>query len=229
MKKPTFAVLGLVVALGAPSTWACFSCEGIPVPSTYHRTVANTGNWSSSSTWQGGSLPAAGHNILVPAGKTLTVDINSTTLYGTIVVEGTLKFRTSANTKLHCDTILVAENAGFDIGASNARVPASTTVEIVFDGGNLSVAHDPKLVTRGLVSEGRVGIWGSNKTAFRSLATTSGASGTSTITLSSAPTGWRVGDQIVITGVTFRPRPTAPKPSPPTTKSAPSTPSAATA
>ncbi len=52
-------------------------------------TSAATGDWSAGATWAGGAAPAAGDNIVLSAGHTVTFDADAVAgVYGTLDVRG---------------------------------------------------------------------------------------------------------------------------------------------
>src|SRR5262245_39134914 len=58
-----------------------------PDSAVTHRVVAD-GRWTDPKTWQGGKLPEADANVLVPHGKSVTVDGLDSVPLRTIRVDG---------------------------------------------------------------------------------------------------------------------------------------------
>lgn len=160
------------------------------------------GNWSDSSTWSAG-VPGANANVLVPQGLTVTVDgMENAARLRTIRVDGTLTFDTTVNTSLWVDTIIVERSGTFQIGTLGQPVDANVTATVVFaDRGPIDLAWDPKQFSRGLVSHGNVSIYGQQVTSFVPAAGDL-ARGTTEIVVGLTPTGWNVGDHLVISGNT---------------------------
>ena len=162
--------------------------------------VANSGNWTESSTWQGGQLPPASADILIPMGKTLTVNSQITTKFESVQIEGTLRFATNANTELWVDTIRSGHHGTLEIGTSANPIAPNVTARVVFaDLGAIDRAVDPQQLSRGAILHGPTTMYGAAKTHRITVATFPTA-GATTLQLSSAPTGWRIGDELVITG-----------------------------
>ncbi|MDH4444597.1 MAG: hypothetical protein QE267_05655, partial [Akkermansiaceae bacterium] len=65
-------------------------------------TAATTGNWSDTSTWFGGVQPGVEDDVIIPVGRTVT--LNENVECGGIVVEGKLTVE-RANRTLVCDSI----------------------------------------------------------------------------------------------------------------------------
>lgn len=162
--------------------------------------VATGGNWSSASSWVGG-VPTANAKVHIPAGVTITVDGEFSARIKWIRVDGRLRFTTNQNTRLLVETIGVTPNGELEIGKASQPVAGNVTARITFiDNGNIDINYDPLLMSRGLVSYGKVVMFGQWKTPF--LKTNHWVpAGSNTITLESTPVNWKVGDQIVMSGI----------------------------
>ena len=166
-------------------------------------TAVQSGAWTSSSTW-GGSVPNANSRVYIPAGRTVTLTGAIAPVIDWVRVEGTLSLPGSSNTSITVGTILVTPSGQLSIGSSGSPVPAANTVTISFPSNTtINTTWDRWLVTRGIIAQGGFSSYGAAKTAFRSLATHPSAGATS-ITLSTAPSGWQVGDHLVLTGTSWQ-------------------------
>lgn len=162
--------------------------------------ATRSGNWSNSEIWKNGQLPDAGATVLIPSGVEVNYDVpHDTTIFG-LRIDGILAFSRETDTTLNIDTIVVSPTGTLDIGSLCSPIPSTTNINITFsNNGDIDVGWDPGLLSRGLISHGSVSIHGANKTTFLKVAAPPMA-GAERIELEESPQGWRVGDQIVITG-----------------------------
>lgn len=167
------------------------------------------GDWSSGSTWYNTDSdtqvkPVAGDTILIPEGITVTYDQNDDTEYGTVRVDGEMAFKTDRDTKIVLDTFFIDHTGTLRIGSEGSPLPANRNCTIEYaDNGDLDVTNDPVKMQRGLVCLGQALIYGAPKQAFRRLTTGLAASATS-CTLDGSVDGWKVGDEILITGTRMK-------------------------
>jgi lysophospholipase L1-like esterase len=176
-----------------------------------HRAIAS-GDWSAPATWQGGVVPANGATVRIPAGIEVRYDVSSTTRIDTIRVDGTFRFANDRDTLLVVDTLFVPVRSGvLEIGTPTAPIPEQFTARILItgdrrDGSNntLLLPADTKQFGRGVISKGRATMHGADKDSWLTLAGDALA-GASSLTLSRAPSGWRVGDVIVVAGTQTTP------------------------
>ncbi len=169
-------------------------------PGTVTNTVAASGNWRNATTWQGSQLPSDNAVILIPMGQTLTIDSQLTPKFKSIQIEGTLRFAPNVNTELWVDTIWSGQHGTLEIGTVATPIDPNVTARIVFaDLGPIDRSIDPTQVSRGAVLMGPTHMHGAAKTHRITVATFPTA-GTTSLQLSSAPVGWQIGDEIVITG-----------------------------
>ncbi len=174
----------------------------VPVQAA-NRQVVQSGPWSNPATW-GGTLPSAGQNLYVPAGKALQVDVFNDSAFGTLRVDGNISFVSSANVRIKVDTLVVTSTGSFEVGAELARVPNTKKIEIVIaNNGSINRSWDPNNISRGVILQGKTRIYGSNKSAYHELAVDP-AAGSTQIQLATTPVGWVKGDIIAITATKFR-------------------------
>ena len=94
----TYSLPKLIVLL---LIFAGFSTESIAITNT---AITNNGDWNTAGTWSLNRVPASGDDIVIPAGITVHVNINSPTYSAmTIAVNGTLNFGTGQKINLDCD------------------------------------------------------------------------------------------------------------------------------
>ena len=162
--------------------------------------AAISGNWSSPSTWQRGRVPDEGSRVLVPEGVVLTLDGELTPSLKWLRVNGELRFATDRDTELRVDTLVTAPGSRLEIGTAEQPIPSNVRAQVVFaDLGPLNVDNDPMLMGRGAILHGSTRIHGAAKTSAVTAAIDP-QRGDQQIVLDAQPSGWAVGDQLVIAG-----------------------------
>jgi hypothetical protein len=158
-----------------------------------------SGNWSDPSTWIGGRVPGAADTVIIAWGHTVTYDLTDSRVSGvTIADNAKLSFAPGQTALLRTDkNILVLGD--LEMKPSSATVHHTIRFvdvdELKFVGGGMNVVDtDIGLWVRG---DGLLDIAGTPKTSWTRLEAGANA-GNTFITLQSAPTGWRVGDEISI-------------------------------
>jgi hypothetical protein len=157
-----------------------------------------SGNWSDPATW-GGKLPGPSDTPLISSGHTVTYDLATASYAGVSISSGaTLQFDAGRNATLQSSANVVVE------GKLSMRPSSASIVHILqfinideskFVGGGMDViTADVGLWAMG---SGLLDLIGSPKTSFVRAAGNI-PSGTGTISLSSAPSGWRADDDITI-------------------------------
>jgi hypothetical protein len=157
-----------------------------------------SGNWSDPATW-GGKLPGPSDIPLISSGHTVTYDLTTASYAGVSVSSGaTLQFNSSASATLQSSGNVVVE------GKLSMRPASASVIQLLqfininessFVGGGMEVlTTDVGLWAMGT---GVLDLVGTAKTAFVRAAG-SVASGSTTISLNSTPSGWQAGDDIAI-------------------------------
>ncbi len=165
-------------------------------------TALRSGLWSDPATWSNGTIPGANSKVVVPLGVTVTYDVDSSADIFWLLVDGVMNFSTTVSTKLVIDTIVVSPEGAWRQGTVSAPIPANLTSRVIFsDRGAINMTWDTNLISRGLISHGETSIVGAEKLSHSKIAPA--AAGSNTITLTSAPQGWRIGDTIVVPGTKF--------------------------
>ena len=196
-----------------------------------YKSIAS-GNWSNASIWghntgngvfaSDGTLPGNDANVLISTGTVVTVDgnesvdlNNSRVALRTIRDDGTLRFDPNADTRLLVDTIIVEPIGVFEMGTAATPITANHKARLVFADREMGLtpaqqvtfdaaqlAWDPLQFSHGLVSHGDVSIYGSTVTSFVNVGAGLNEKATSIDLSASPPTGWQVGDRLVISGST---------------------------
>jgi Ca2+-binding RTX toxin-like protein len=157
------------------------------------------GDWTNASTWADGAVPGDGARVLIPIGVRVTVNGSIAARLSTVRVDGTLAFSTTANSILRADTVVVGGTGTFEMGTATAPIPVQYTARLIItNDGPIDRVRDPFGISRGLISHGTVSMYGAAKSSQIEVVGNLTAGATS-VNLSTAPAGWRVGDSIVVT------------------------------
>lgn len=160
------------------------------------RAATQSGEWSAAATW-GGTLPQDRDIVHIPEGITVTLSDRLTSRLKTLRVDGTLRFRTDRDTELRVETLVSTCPGTVEIGTPGNPVQSGTNARVVFiDDGTIT---DDKLLGRGAILIGKTVVHGAAKT-HRAIISPQARQGDASLRLRSAPAGWQVGDELVITG-----------------------------
>jgi G8 domain/Right handed beta helix region/Peptidase inhibitor family I36 len=158
-------------------------------------TATANGNWSATSTWTPARVPTAADVVSIPAGRSVTYDQVSNAAITCVDVSGTLTFVTTSDTRLTTGTLLIPNGGTLQIGPE----PAAYRAEIVITEQPLDTTGvDPEQYGTGVLIAGTVSIAGAPKTPTFTRLTTEPIAGATTLMLSETPTGWQVGDRLVL-------------------------------
>jgi hypothetical protein len=165
--------------------------------------VADAGAWSTASNWYPVGVPAAGDNVLIGEGVSVTYDIDApTTSISYVRLDGTLAHPHNASTAINVNTVFITPTGAHRIGSSTSPLSASRTCRIIFSSStDMDASGDTALQTKGIVSAGTRAYFGASKTFRLKVASNAGpAAGATQIILEAQPGGWVVGDRITICG-----------------------------
>jgi hypothetical protein len=175
--------------------------------------AVKSGNWGDATTW-GGRVPVAGDVVQVPGPFTVTVDGvyrypatpagDQGALKAIIVSKGaTLAFQPAVNTEIVVDT-LFNDRGTLQIGTQDQRIAAKVTAVIQFPNADpmFPTSIDPRRITRGIISDGILTMYGGHKSAWKTLAADAQAQATS-LALEDAPNGWQDNDKLVLASTNF--------------------------
>jgi Domain of unknown function (DUF4347)/G8 domain/PKD domain len=166
------------------------------------------GNWFDPNIWKNGKLPTDGAQVFIPEGVRVNYAQESNSRLYTLRVDGTLDFGVKSNTKMLVDTLFVSSEGKLFIGQENNSVQANKTAKIIFTSDKaIDTQWDPEQLSRGLISQGQVQIYGADKLDFVALKQDALAGEKELIlnlpTGTNAPLGWQVGDQLVLGGTNY--------------------------
>jgi len=174
----------------------------VPRAEATHVAVAH-GSWFDPSTWANGEVPGDDAKVLVPRGIEVTYDGQSDASIFTVRVDGHLEFATDADSMLRLDTMVTSMDGHLTIGTEADPVQDDVRVEILFiNSGDIDTNWDPMLLSRGLIAHGKTTMHGAETNSHEKVAVDPMAGDTS-LTFSELPTGWEVGDTLVIAGTQF--------------------------
>jgi hypothetical protein len=218
MTKGLAGVFGVLLWLAATEAHAAADL----IPS------GRSGPWSAPATWEGGKVPGSGARVQIRAGHTVTYDVEplrgenespAPAVIRSIHVAGTLTFARDRNTVLSVGLIKIqpgddASENGFDcdahvpepkpgtprpaleVGTQNQPIPAlyTATIRLVYLDG-MDAESCPAIVCCG----GRMDFHGAPLSRTWVKLGAPAAAGATEVTLAEPVTGWRVGDQVILT------------------------------
>lgn len=180
---------------GSPAREAAAARPDRQALATSPTTVSAPQRWSDPATW-GGSLPAAGASVVIPAGKQVLLD-GATPALGSLIIEGALLADPARDVAITAQAVFVR---GGRLSIGSAGAPYLRQAAITLTG--TSAADLPGLAGMGAKVLAQLG--GTIELHGRPLAASwtrldggDVAAGARRIRLATAP-GWRVGDRIVI-------------------------------
>jgi hypothetical protein len=174
-------------------------------PTAATHTAVSDGRWSDVATWKDGKLPTADANVLIPHGKTVTIDKVLSAALRTVRIDGKLEFAPDRDTCLTVDTLVVAPGGELTVGTLKNPIAADKRARIVFaDRGPIDTNWDPHLLSRGLISHGAVSLAGAPVTSFVALARPA-HKGDTKLVLSKVLSTWKKGDRLILPGTESAP------------------------
>ena len=170
----------------------------------------DSGAWNDSHTWKGGVVPADGARVLIHKNHRVTINEELNTHIRTIKVEGELAFNPHKNTRLYVDTLVTLPNSVLRIGEPRHPIDANKQANIIIsdyhsegmitDDAN-SPDYDPLRIGQGILTNGLFLAYGATKTPYIAILGKGVAKGEKEIYLDEAPEGWKVGDTVVVNGI----------------------------
>ncbi|MFM7438802.1 MAG: G8 domain-containing protein, partial [Snowella sp.] len=176
---------------------------------TTHTAIKN-GLWSDPNTWDKGQVPGSNANVLIPQQYKVIYDSENSVSLMTTRVDGALEFAADKNTKMLVDTLAVAPTGQLTIGTASNPIQADKTAIIDFRSDtaiDINSSLDPTQLGKGLVSHGQVNIYGADKLDYVKLQGNALAGSQELVldlpTGMTTPSGWKVGDQLVLGGTYY--------------------------
>ena len=173
-------------------------------------TAIKDGLWSDPNTWDKGQIPGSNANVLIPQGRKVIYDSESSVSLMTTRVDGALEFASDKNTKMRIDTLAIAPTGQLTIGTASNPIQADKTATIDFRSDttiDINSSLDPTQLGKGLVSHGQVSIYGADKLDYVKLQGNALAGSHELVldlpTSMTSPAGWKVGDQLVLGGTYY--------------------------
>ncbi|EDX83055.1 PKD domain protein [Synechococcus sp. PCC 7335] len=174
----------------------------VPESAVTHKAV-NNGSWFNPNTWASKQVPGDNANVLIAEGVKVNYNRESDARLNTVRIDGTLEFARNRDTKLVVDTLVNTMKGTLNIGTKNNPIAANRTASIIITGeGKIDTEWDPTQLSRGVISHGEVNIYGADKTDFIALKGDAEA-GDRVLELDGVPSGWRVGDKLVLGGTRY--------------------------
>jgi len=174
----------------------------VPVDGATHIAISD-GDWNDPQTWSGGEVPGGGAKVVIPEGIHLTYNHVSDVELFTVRVDGSLEFSSHTDSQMIVDTIVVTPGGAFTAGTVDNPISADATVDIIFaNNGPIDTDWDPMLLSRGFVGHGDISIHGAEKDSHEKVIEDP-MRGDTFLEFGEIPTGWEVGDKIVIAGTHY--------------------------
>ncbi|MGB1207348.1 MAG: G8 domain-containing protein, partial [Chitinophagales bacterium] len=178
----------------------------IPLPEavTYYE-VQNNGFWEDPTIWNTGSLPPDDAVVVIPAGKEVKITSKLSARHKFIQIDGYLSVARNEDTQILVETIQISNTGYFRIGTPTNGVLENNTAEIVFinDGNAIDRTWDTQQLSRGLVSLGKVEVFGAEKKHFIVFNADLFKDSNQIELANGVPSNWKIGDKIVIPGTIF--------------------------
>ncbi|SEN74507.1 G8 domain-containing protein [Nitrosomonas marina] len=169
-------------------------------------TSKQNGNWFDLSTWQENRLPEANDVVRIEQGHTVNYNGVSDVSLAAIGIKGILTFDTEINTKIKAGTILVYSQGRLEIGTVSNPVKHNILAELIIANRPLAVlesdpvtdTYDPLQFGTGMIVFGEISMHGKEMTPTWARLAQEPKSGQTRLSLEVNPSGWSVGDKLVL-------------------------------
>lgn len=165
--------------------------QNIPDFAAFPTKIATVdGSWSSAATWSPAGAPSAIDVVRIPVNRTVTLN-GGTATASAVGIYGTLRQTTA---QLTVTNILVYTGGLWEVGTTAA--PTSATV--IIRNVPTDATTDPQHYGTGIIGAGgKIVMVGLTKTPFLAV-NGDVAPGTAVIPLATAPSGWLIGDKVIL-------------------------------
>lgn len=180
---------------------------------------ARSGLWSAESTWQGGSVPAAGSRVHVREGDKVVYDVKSDVPIRAVYVAGTLSFDPDKDTQLNVGVLKIEPGDtptedGFDCDAHVVELKAGQTrpalevgtADRPIDPGRVALirlipveGQDKQSCPAIVCCGGRMDFYGAPLSRTWLKLGKTAKKGDMSVILNEAVAGWRIGDRVIVT------------------------------
>ena len=173
--------------------------------------VVKNGSWFDPAIWNTGTVPDDNADVWIPGQHYVWYAKKSDARLDTLRVDGILEFARKSNTQMLIDTFVVSPKGRLMLGREDKPIQANKTAQIIFTSDTaIDTTWDPTQVSRGLISHGKVEIYGADKLDHVALAGNA-LRGDNELVLDlprgqTSPKGWQVGDRLVLGGTKYRHR-----------------------
>lgn len=162
-------------------------------------TSTRSGDWNNPSTWNAGRTPNVSDVVVIQMGHTVTISNNASSRTTAIDRGGRLTFAANVNTRWEGVTLLVMPGGELIVGTEANPIAANVTAEIVITDYPLDLANDPAQFSNGLLAvNGLVRMHGAVKNPTFVRLGAEPYAGQSSLSASTAVSGWRNGDRLII-------------------------------
>jgi hypothetical protein len=122
--------------------------------------AVRSGAWSAAGTWSSGRIPGANDVVRIPAGVAVSYDVVGDVALESVVIEGSVTFRTDVRTKLIAAVVQVMPSGRLEIGREGDPVAADVMAEIVLADRPLDMKADPGQYGTALIGLGTIRMHG---------------------------------------------------------------------
>lgn len=159
--------------------------------------ISGLKKWSANTTWEGGTKPTSGDDVVIPSNSVVildeNIDVKSLTINGKLIVD------ISKNININTEYImLMGAKAYFEWGTETELYNKKGVITLVGNDPNKKIPGtgvESKAIM--VMDGGQIELHGANKTSWSTLSENAGVNSTK-IKITETSHNWEVGDEIVI-------------------------------